>query len=131
MSKAIDDILGFIRSEDLTPEAQAELIQRLRDGEGEEHKPAGQWVMYSGVGIIADAEAHTGPIQWAPADVDADEGIVLTFYHGREDGKPVIQIDGQADFRINVNDGPVWDQSTEVNYEIPVELREALERANG
>lgn len=35
--------------------------------------------------------------------------LIVTFYYGEHDGKPVVQIDGDADFRVNVNDGPIWD----------------------
>lgn len=129
MSKAVDDILSFLRSESLSDEDQAELIQRLRDGEGDTHPPAGAWVGHPPIGQTFDAEMNTGPIQWVrgPA-VAPDEGLVLTFYHGQMDGKPVIQIDGSADFRININDCPVWDQSTEEDYHMPEELKEALIR---
>lgn len=43
------------------------------------------------------------------------EQITVVTYFGQEDGKPVLQIDGSADFRINVNDGVVFDRSTESN----------------
>lgn len=126
MSKAVDDILGFLRSEDLTPEAQAELIERLRDGEADSHKPAGQWVVTAANGALYSAEEAPVHIDWVHGpDVDRDSGLQVMFYHGRDDGKPVIQIDGSADFRINVNDCPVWDQSTEFGYVMPKELRES------
>jgi len=41
--------------------------------------------------------------------------LEVTFYKGEADGKPVIQIDGAGDFRINVNDGVVFNRSTESN----------------
>lgn len=129
MSKAVDDILGFIRGEDLGPDAQAELIQRLRDGEGEEHTPAGVWTQYDNRGAMSLVD---GPakVRWVHSTEGFTAlGLEITFYHGRDDGKPVIQIDGSADFRINVNDCPVWDQSTEFGYVMPEELREG--RANG
>ena len=46
------------------------------------------------------------------------EGLRVTFYLGEKDGKPVVQIDGSGDFRINVNDGAIWDQHTDAprNY---------------
>jgi hypothetical protein len=128
MSKAVDDILGFLRGEDLTPEAQAELIERLRDGEADSHKPAGQWVVTALNGALYSAEEAPVHIDWVHGpNIPADSGLQITFYHGRDDGKPVIQIDGSADFRINVNDCPVWDQSTERDYEVPEELKERLE----
>lgn len=37
----------------------------------------------------------------------------IAFYKGAGDAKPVIQIDGQGDFRINVNDCPVYDRHTD------------------
>jgi hypothetical protein len=42
--------------------------------------------------------------------------IEVTVYHGVKDGKPVLQIDTHGhnvDFRINVNDGTVWDSGTD------------------
>ncbi|QOP66214.1 hypothetical protein SEA_DANIELLEIGNACE_74 [Arthrobacter phage DanielleIgnace] len=48
-----------------------------------------------------------------PHATDEDLGLEVIFWMGREDGKPVIQIDGRGDFRINVNDNPIWDRSTE------------------
>ena len=128
MSKAVDDILGFLRTEHLSDEDQAELIQRLRDGEGDNHKPAGQWVITGLNGALYSAEEAPAHVSWVHGpDVDPDDGLEITFYHGQMDGKPVIQIDGSADFRVNVNDCPVWDQHTDQDYEIPVELRESLE----
>lgn len=129
MSKAVDDILGFLRSEFLSMEDQAELIQRLRDGEGDNHKPAGTWVSSAPTGVLPgtrfSAEGTGFNVAWIHGpDVPQTNGLEITFYHGQMDGKPVIQIDGTADFRININDCPVWDQSTEFGYIMPDELRE-------
>lgn len=46
---------------------------------------------------------------------DPAHGITVVTYMGHDDGKPVIQIDthGDVNFRINVNDAPIWDQSAE------------------
>lgn len=114
MSKAVDDILAFLRSEFLSDEQQAELIQRLRDGEGEEHKPAGQWIASrhpaSPPAMRFSAEETGFNVEWIHGPDFDDDGLTVTFYHGRDDGKPVVQIDGEADFRINVNDCPIWDQ---------------------
>ncbi|WP_024816942.1 hypothetical protein [Arthrobacter sp. 31Y] len=43
------------------------------------------------------------------------EWITVVTYMGESDGKPVVQLDtgGDVDFRINVNDAPIWDQSAE------------------
>lgn len=132
----VDSLLESIRSIGLSMDEQAELIQRLRDGEGEEHKPLGQWVASrppaAPVDVRFNAEQPGFNVDWIHGpDVSADNGIVVTFYHGQMDGKPVIQIDGSADFRINVNDCPVWDQSTEVDYSIPKELQEELDIRKG
>lgn len=113
MSKAIDDILAYLRDEALSMDQQAELIQRLRDGEGDRHKPDGEWlVQLGGNPIPIPSDSDTPSVQLWHEDAD-DESLKVTFYHGQMDGKPVIQIDGSADFRINVNDAPIWDQSTE------------------
>lgn len=37
-----------------------------------------------------------------------DQQIFLSCFVG-DDGKPVIQIDSTVDFRVNVNDAPIWD----------------------
>ncbi len=52
---------------------------------------------------------HPGPPHFRRAAPELE----VVFFHGAEDGKPVIQIDGSMDFRINVNDGTIWDQSPE------------------
>lgn len=39
----------------------------------------------------------------------------VTAYYGETDGKPVVQIDGSGDLRVNVNDAPVFDRHTEEN----------------
>jgi hypothetical protein len=44
-----------------------------------------------------------------------NDHLEVTFYMGEADGKPVIQVDGDGDFRINVNEGVVFDRSTEEN----------------
>lgn len=35
------------------------------------------------------------------------------------DGVPVVQVDGMGSLRVNVNDGPVFDQHTESPSRIP------------
>jgi len=135
MSKAVDDILGFLRTESLSDEDQAELIQRLRDGEADKAKPAGQWVSAlpspALVGRKFDAEQAGFNVDWVHGpDVPQTHGLVVTFYHGQMDGKPVIQIDGEADFRINVNDCPVWDQRTGLDYVMPEELKGGVKCAH-
>lgn len=42
-----------------------------------------------------------------------DDELDIAFFKGADDRKPVIQIDGQGDFRINVNDAPVYDRHTD------------------
>jgi hypothetical protein len=41
------------------------------------------------------------------------EDLRVTFYLGEADGKPVVQIDGAGDFRVNVNEGVVFDRHTD------------------
>lgn len=131
MSKAVDDILSFLRSESLSDEDQAELIRRLRDGEGDTHRPAGTWVAMTPSAIQIAAEDNGFNVGWIHGpDVDVEDNLEITFYHGQMDGKPVIQIDGSADFRINVNDCPIWDQHTDQDYTMPDELRESFETRN-
>jgi hypothetical protein len=55
------------------------------------------------------------PIAFDINDFEEDRRLVVTFYKGEADGKPVIQIDGDGDFRINVNDGVVFNRSTDSN----------------
>lgn len=43
------------------------------------------------------------------------EHFEVTFYLGEDDGKPVVQVDGTGDIRVNVNDGAVFDRHTETN----------------
>lgn len=42
-----------------------------------------------------------------------EETLEVTFYEGELDGKPVVQVDGGGDFRVNINDGVVFDRHTE------------------
>jgi hypothetical protein len=44
------------------------------------------------------------------------EGLRVTFYLGEMDGKPVVQVDGSGDFRVNVNDAPIWDQRPDAPF---------------
>lgn len=46
-------------------------------------------------------------------NVKTNEELRVTFYLGEMDGKPVVQVDGSGDFRVNVNDAPVFDRHTE------------------
>lgn len=39
--------------------------------------------------------------------------FTVVTYMGVDDGKPVIQIDGEGDFRINVNDSTIYDRDTD------------------
>lgn len=122
MSKAVDDILAFLRTETLSMEDQAELIARLRDGEADNARPAGAWVVDIPGGGLRSAEEGTFGVRWVHGPhVDQDEALTVSFFHGRTDGRPTIQIDGEAIFRINVNDYAIWDQSTEDAYEPPKE----------
>jgi hypothetical protein len=58
--------------------------------------------------LYVDTENTTNP----------KESLRATFFLGEEDGKPVVQIDGTGDFRVNVNDGVVFDRHTESNSAI-------------
>ncbi|RAX15988.1 hypothetical protein DC347_15590 [Pseudarthrobacter sp. AG30] len=44
-----------------------------------------------------------------------NEDLRVTFYKGEYDGKPVVQIDGGGDFRVNVNEGVVFNRHTDSN----------------
>jgi hypothetical protein len=66
-------------------------------------------------GTFHNRGAETGLDHYPAAD-DQNPNIEVTVYHGVKDGKPVLQIDTHGenvDFRINVNDGTVWDSGTD------------------
>lgn len=54
-----------------------------------------------------------------PLDI---EGITVDAWISVLDGVPVVQIDTHertGRFRVNVNDGPIWDQTAEQPYSHP------------
>ncbi len=77
-------------------------------------EPTGNWMpMMDECGFLhLEFKAALNPAPNAP---DGIANIVVTAYHGEMDGKPVVQIDTgiDVDFRINVNDAPIWDRSTD------------------
>lgn len=47
------------------------------------------------------------------------ESITVDVWISELDGVPVVQIDvpeGAGRFRVNINDGPIWDQEAEQPY---------------
>ena len=72
----------------------------------EEAKPHGTWQ--------ADPNGLAeGDGQFSYRSNDGKQRLTVVTYFGQADGKPVLQIDGEADFRINVNDAPVYDRHTD------------------
>jgi hypothetical protein len=69
-------------------------------------------------GTFYNRGSEVGLDHYPAADGEDRENpnIEVTVYHGVKDGKPVLQIDTHGenvDFRINVNDGTVWDSGTD------------------
>ncbi|AMM44251.1 hypothetical protein BJD78_gp81 [Arthrobacter phage KellEzio] len=55
---------------------------------------------------------------------DDYQPLAVSFWHGPTDGVPVIQIDGEGQFRINVNDAPIWDADPSNHQHTPCRCTE-------
>jgi hypothetical protein len=64
----------------------------------------GEWELRKSGSLLTGFEI-TNPV--------TDERLEVTFYKGVDDRKPVVQVDGGGDFRVNVNDGVVFDRHTD------------------
>ena len=77
------------------------------DQDPPEAEPKGYWCHNEEPGRNAGHVVHYA------SQKEYDQQFEVTFYHGRDDGKPVIQIDGDGDWRINVNESCIYDRSTD------------------
>lgn len=104
MSIEADEAMIVIEAMELSSGATEALIRQLStnlaDGETGEGGDSAPWLQQpdGSTSIQTDAEP-----------------ILVTFYRGEIDGRPVVQIDGAAAFRVNVNDSTIWDQSPEAS----------------
>jgi len=76
------------------------------------HPAAGKWNAALETTNVRGTVTTSPSITHAATSTPDDDDITLTVYHGVSDGKPVFQIDttdDNAEFRINVNDGTIWD----------------------
>lgn len=118
----VDEVIEQIPQEDGTVEALRELRTELI---GMVNPEAKRWGIWEYEQIPAGGHIKDYMHKVSLPDVgridseDKELGLEVTFYMGQMDGKPVIQIDGSGDFRVNVNDGPIWDQSTETSWKGP------------
>ena len=73
--------------------------------------PESGWTFHTGgrVDVVIIQSNDMVSLGRFPDAPDEDPPLDVTFYHGAQDGVPVIQIDGGGRFRINVNDAPIWD----------------------
>lgn len=74
-----------------------------------EVKPVGDWKLAIGGKPMAPAGGIKTVVLEHTASHEDAVGFEVQFWHGRDDGVPVIQIDGKGQFRVNVNDAPIWD----------------------
>lgn len=79
------------------------------------HPGTGKWHAVEETTNVRGTITTSPSITHAPTDA-TDDDITVTVHHGVEDGKPIIWIDtagDNTDFRINVNDGAIWDSGTD------------------
>ena len=104
MSIEADEAMIVIDALELSPTATAAVIRlltaNLAESEAEGADGAAQWLQQADGSVSIETDA---------------EPILASFYCGEFDGRPVVQIDGGAAFRVNVNDSTIWDQSPEAS----------------
>lgn len=88
----------------LSREELAELVTML---DGVEVRPNGEWRLVMAGRTLADGEGMQS-VLLEHANIEDATGLSIVVYHGSADGVPVVQIDGDGQFRVNVNDGPIW-----------------------
>lgn len=104
MSIEADEAMIVIEAMELSSGATEALIRQLStnlaDGEASEGGGSAPWLQQPDGSTFIQTD---------------EEPILVTFYRGEFDGRPVVQIDGAAAFRVNVNDSTIWDQSPEAS----------------
>lgn len=102
MSIEADEAMIVIEAMELSSRATEALIRQLSanlaDGEASDGDSSAPWLQQPDGSTSIQTD---------------EEPILVTFYRGKIDGRPVVQIDGAAAFRVNVNDSIIWDQSPE------------------
>lgn len=111
----VDDVLETLARR-LTREELLELARKVPELEVE---AKGAWQLRQGDKLQAlGGEMVDIKVEHRLEEGEDDEpgvNLSLTFWHGQEDGVPVVQIDGTGRFRVNVNDAPVWDADPELH----------------
>ncbi|POH72451.1 hypothetical protein [Arthrobacter glacialis] len=104
MSIEADEAMIVIDALELSPTAAEAVIRQLTanlaEGETSVSDSSARWLHQPDGSVSIETDA---------------EPILATFYCGEFDGRPVVQIDGAAAFRVNVNDSTIWDQSPEAS----------------
>lgn len=104
MSIEADEAMIVIEAMELSSGATEALIRQLSanlaDSDAREDGSSASWLQQLDGSTSIQAD---------------EEPILVTFYRGELDGRPVVQIDGSAAFRVNVNDSTIWDQSPEAS----------------
>lgn len=104
MNIEADEAMIVIEALELSPTATEAAIRQLTanltEGEAGSADESAQWLQQPDGSVSIETDA---------------EPILATFYRGEFDGRPEVQIDGAAAFRVNVNNSTIWDQSPEAS----------------
>jgi hypothetical protein len=104
VDKVIEELGGRLTDEELQ-----ELSYRVvEDVEPRQSGPLGVW-------RVTTKDTEAGPMNVEPenllvvwTEMKGLQSFTVTVYSGEKDGVPVVQIDGNGLFRINVNDSAIW-----------------------
>jgi hypothetical protein len=113
VSERVDAILQTLQAK-LTQQELDDLAQALTEAGAVEVRPAGDWCVIVDERNLARGKDEMSKVQFEHWEDEKEEiDLTVTVFHGPDDGRPVIQIDGEARFRVNVNDAPIWDGDPE------------------
>lgn len=108
---AVDDVIRELDGR-LTDEELQELSYRVTE-EVKARGPLGVWKVTTQETEAGPMMVHAKNLQVEWTEMNGATSLAVTVYSGEKDGVPVIQIDGGAFFRVNVNDGPIWNANPE------------------
>jgi hypothetical protein len=104
VDKVIEELAGRLTDEELQ-----ELSYRVtEDVEPRQSGPLGVWRVTTQDTEAGPMMVHAKNLQVEWTQMNGLTSLAVTVYSGEKDGVPVVQIDGSAFCRVNVNDGPIW-----------------------
>jgi hypothetical protein len=87
--------------------------------------PESGWAFHTGGREDVAMVNSSDMVQLHPHNAaEEHQTLSVSFWHGPTDGVPVIQIDGEGQFRINVNDSPIWDADPSNHQHTPCRCTE-------